>query len=237
MVYNPLPPRADLPPDRHRPPRPAAASGARYLAGIYDLDGLGTRLRRQADAVGLYRAGRVIAQTDGGYGPEPMLRRDFPTTELILDFWRASEHLSGLAKLYAGPTPGTADAPMHLRCHRRKQEEGAAILTTHRYRLPVPRDTAAQWIGRHPDRGGDNVDEDRARRGVTAIAGMLNWARYEDAREGRAQEVRFSQVLNTIDTAEEGEARYTIGGIGSPFIGHCDGRVARRTGIAGRRTR
>jgi len=130
MVYNPLPPREVLPPDRPRPPRPAAVSEARYLAGFYDLDGLGTQLRRQADAVGLWQADRVIALTDGGNGLEPMLRRDFAAAELILDFWHASEHLSGLAKLYAGPTTGTADALTHRWCHQMKHEGGEAILAT-----------------------------------------------------------------------------------------------------------
>ena len=77
MIYNPLPPRADLPADRPRPPRPAAVSEARYLAGFYDLEGIGAQLRRQADAVGLWQAECVIALTDGGNGLEPMLRRDF----------------------------------------------------------------------------------------------------------------------------------------------------------------
>ena len=130
MVYNPLPPRTELPPDRPPPPRPAAVSEARYLAGFYDLDGLGTQLRRQADAVGLWQADRVIAWTDGGNGLEPMLRRDFAAAELILDFWHASEHLSGLAKLYAGPTTGTADALTHRWCSQMKHEGGRAIVAT-----------------------------------------------------------------------------------------------------------
>jgi hypothetical protein len=132
MIYNPLPPRAALPPDQPRLPRPAAVSEARYLAGFYDLDGIGTQLRRQADAVGLWQAERVIALTDGGNGLEPMLRRDFDGAELILDFWHASEHLSDLAKLYAATAPGptTADALTHQWCHQMKHEGGAAILAT-----------------------------------------------------------------------------------------------------------
>jgi hypothetical protein len=99
-----------------------------------------------------------------------------------------------------------------------------------RYRLSVPMSMAAPWIGRLPGRG--DVDEDGARRGLTAIAGMLSWARYEDAGGGHAQEVRLTHVLNTIDTVEESEARYTIGGICSPFLGAgmaepCDGPESR----------
>jgi hypothetical protein len=130
MIYNPLPPRADLPPEWPRLPRPAAVSEARYLAGFYDLDSLGAPLRRQAQIVGLWQAEHLIALTDGGNGLEPMLKRDFPTAELILDFWHASEHLSGLAKLYAGPTTGTAEALTHRWCHQMKHEGGAAILAT-----------------------------------------------------------------------------------------------------------
>ena len=130
MVYNPLPPRADTPPDQPRRLRPAAVSEARYLAGAYDLDGLGAQRRRQADAVGLWQVERVIALTDGGNGLDPMLRRDFTTTELILDFWHAAEHLSGLAKLDAAPTTGTADALTQQWCPQMKHEGGVVVLAT-----------------------------------------------------------------------------------------------------------
>jgi hypothetical protein len=100
------------------------------VAGFYELDSLGAQLRRQAQAVGLWQAEHLIALTDGGNGLEPMLNRDFPTAELILDFWHASEHLSGLAKLYAGPTTGTAEDLTHRWCHQMKHEGGAAILAT-----------------------------------------------------------------------------------------------------------
>ena len=113
MIYNPLPPQAALPPNPPRLPRPAAVSEARYLAGFYDLDGIGAQLRRQADAVGLWQAERVIALTDGGNGLEPMLRRDFDGAELILDFWHASQHLSDWAKLYATTATATAEALTH----------------------------------------------------------------------------------------------------------------------------
>jgi hypothetical protein len=130
MIYNPLPPRADLPSDRPQVPRPAAVSEALYWAGFSDLESLGAQLRRQAHAVGLWQAEPVIALTDGGNGLEPMLKRDFPTAELNLDFWHASEHLSGLAKLYAGPTTGTAEALTHGWCHQMKHAGGEAILAT-----------------------------------------------------------------------------------------------------------
>ncbi len=128
MVNNPLPPRPESAMTCPGPPRPAAVSEARYLAGSYDLEGLGAQLRRQADAVGVWRADRLIALTDGGNGLEPMLRRDFATAELILDFWHAAEHLCGLAKLYGGP--GAAAALERRWCHQMRHEGGAAVLAT-----------------------------------------------------------------------------------------------------------
>jgi hypothetical protein len=128
MIDNPLPPRAEATAACPRTPRPAAVSEARYLAGFYDLEGLGARLRRQAEAVGAWQADRLIGLTDGGNGLEPMLRRDFPGVELILDLWHAAEHLGGLAKLYAGP--GAAAALEQRWCHQMKHEGGAAILAT-----------------------------------------------------------------------------------------------------------
>ncbi len=44
MVYNPVP---KLPEDCPHPPPPKAAMQARYLAGLYDLDELGTQLRKR----------------------------------------------------------------------------------------------------------------------------------------------------------------------------------------------
>ncbi len=43
MVYNPVP---ELPEDCPHPP-PKVATQARYLAGLYDLDELGTQLRKR----------------------------------------------------------------------------------------------------------------------------------------------------------------------------------------------
>jgi hypothetical protein len=128
MIDNPLPP--ELPCDQPRLSRPAAVAQARYLAGFYDLAGVGGQLRRQADAVGLWQADHIIALTDGGNGLEPMLRRDFDGAELILDFWHAAEHLSGLARLYAADTTATAEALTHQWCHQMKHEGGTAILET-----------------------------------------------------------------------------------------------------------
>jgi hypothetical protein len=129
MVYNPLAPVAEDP-RGPRPPRPAAVSEARYLAGLQDLDSLGAHLRRQADAVGLWQAEQLIALTDGGQGLEPMLQRDFPTAELILDFWHAAEHVSDLAKRYGGSEAAAGQRLGQQWCHQMKHEGGVAVLAT-----------------------------------------------------------------------------------------------------------
>jgi hypothetical protein len=129
MIYNPLAPVAGDP-RGPRPPRPAAVSEALYLAGLQDLDGLGAQLRRQADAVGLWQAEQLIALTDGGQGIEPMLRRDFPTAELILDFWHSSEHVNDLAKRYDVPGRAADQDLGQQWCHQMKHEGGATVLAT-----------------------------------------------------------------------------------------------------------
>jgi hypothetical protein len=92
MVFNPLPEQSDGP-ARPRPSGVAARQQARYLAGLYDLNQLGSVLRKQAAQVGMERAGRWIALTDGGSGLEEFVRANFGRPELvvILDFWHAAE--------------------------------------------------------------------------------------------------------------------------------------------------
>jgi hypothetical protein len=97
MVYNPVPELAGDSP--HRPP-PGASMQARYLAGLYSLDELGSQLRRQARQVGMERAERWIGLTDGGNGLENFLQVNFPRDlVVILDFFHAAEYLADLAKL------------------------------------------------------------------------------------------------------------------------------------------
>ena len=72
---------------------------ARYLAGLYDLEELGSQMRRQAGQVGMDHAEQWIGLSDGGNGLERFLTRNFPReVVVILDFWHASEYLSDLAK-------------------------------------------------------------------------------------------------------------------------------------------
>ena len=48
-------------------------SQARYLAGLYALEELGTQLRRQAGQVGMNQAQQWIALSDGGAGLEQFM--------------------------------------------------------------------------------------------------------------------------------------------------------------------
>jgi hypothetical protein len=83
-----------------------------------------------------------------------------------------------------------------------------------RYRLIVPRDMAAQWVGNILGRS----DERRAGEMLFLIAGMLSWVRHEATSEIHRNEAGLTHVLNTIDSVTEGESHLTIGGACSPFL-------------------
>jgi hypothetical protein len=153
MVFNPVPDRPDAakdgpkeaakparPPAAARPSGVAARQQARYLAGLYELDGLGLVLRRQAAQVGMERAGLWLALTDGGNGLEEFARRNFgrPDLVVILDFWHAAEYLSDLAKALHPGDPEQSAALQEGWCHTMKHEGGAAILAVLRD-LPLPK--------------------------------------------------------------------------------------------------
>jgi len=109
---------------------PGTAGQARYLAGLAGgLAALGEPLRRQAAQVGMERAERWIAISDGGAGLEEFLRANFPRVEVvILDFYHAAEHLSAWAKAWH---PDDAPAVEQLAGrwrHRLKHEGGAVVL-------------------------------------------------------------------------------------------------------------
>jgi hypothetical protein len=109
---------------------PGVPGQARYLAGLTGgLAALGAPLRRQGAQVGMDRADRWVAISDGGAGIEEFLRAHFPRVEVvILDFYHAAEHLGDWAKACH---PDDADAAERLAgswCHRLKHEGGAAVL-------------------------------------------------------------------------------------------------------------
>jgi len=100
---------------------------ARYLAGFYDLEGLGAQLRRQAGQVGMDAAEVWIALSDGGAGLDDFFRVNFPRAELILDFYHAAGHLAELARAWGGDAAGVAQR-LDGWCHTMKHQGGAAVL-------------------------------------------------------------------------------------------------------------
>jgi hypothetical protein len=168
MIYNPRSKHDPQPPERH---------SVRYLAGFYELNELGSQLRRQAAQVGWDDAEQQIALSDGGNGLEEFFRKNFPLAECILDFWHAAEHLTELAlALYPNDESQRQELVSEWR-HQLKHEGGATMLTTlesiepssypqparqahadclryfrnHRHRMDYPRYLANGWqIGSGP---------------------------------------------------------------------------------------
>lgn len=125
MVYNPIPEgrarRAD--PAGKRPPW-----RARYQASLDGQATPGEPPRRQAAQVGMDRADRWIALSDGGAGLEGWLGTTFGRVEaVLLDFYHASEHLGDLARACHGAGTEAAEAEHQRWSHRLKHEGGAAV--------------------------------------------------------------------------------------------------------------
>lgn len=108
---------------------PGVPGQVRYLAGLGPLADLGGPLRRQAAQVGMDRADRWVAISDGGAGIEDWLRRNFPRAEaVILDFYHAAEHIGAWAKALRPADEAAAAELAGGWCHRLKHEGGAAVL-------------------------------------------------------------------------------------------------------------
>ena len=120
MVYNPQPRSADE--DALAKP----CDGARYLAGLYKLDDLGTQLRRQAAQVGMDNAEQWIALSDGGNGLEEFFDVYFPQAVKILDFQHAVGHLTQLAKLLR--SVHGAEPLLSAWCHTLKHAGGGRLI-------------------------------------------------------------------------------------------------------------
>lgn len=138
-IFNPIPD------DRQRWANPSGrrpAWQARYVAGLGPMAEFGQVLRRQGAQVGMDRAERWIALSDGGSGLEDFLQTNFPRVEaVILDFYHAAEYLGKLAQaLHPGESDG-AETWRRQWCHRLKHEGGAVVLTALR-ELPVRRRAA-----------------------------------------------------------------------------------------------
>ncbi len=102
----------------------------RYVCGMSGgLEALAGPLRNQAGQVGIDRAQRWVALSDGGSGVEDWLTRNFPlTAAVILDFYHAAEHLCDWVKALHGGDQGVTGPLCQQWCHRLKHEGGAAVL-------------------------------------------------------------------------------------------------------------
>jgi hypothetical protein len=126
MVYNPVPD------DRARWADPSGARPAwqaRYVAQVRPLADLAEPLRRQGGQVGMDRADRWVALSDGGSGLEDFLRDNFPRVEaVILDFYHVTEYLGRLGKALHPGRDEEAEAWRQQWCRRLKAEGGPAVL-------------------------------------------------------------------------------------------------------------
>ena len=126
MIDNPVPEERRQWADP-RGPRPAWQ--ARYVAQVQPLAALAEPLRRQAGQVGLNRAERWLALSDGGAGLEDFLRSNFPLVEaVILDFYHVAEYLGALAQALHPGREEDAEAWRPAWCSRLKAEGGGPVL-------------------------------------------------------------------------------------------------------------
>jgi hypothetical protein len=129
VIYNPVPddPACWANPAVEREP----PWQARYVAGLERVAEVGAILRQQGVEVGMERAERWIALSDGGSGLEECLRTHFPRVDaVILDFYHAAEYLSDLAKAWYGAEAPAATAVGQQWCHQLKHQGGPAVLAT-----------------------------------------------------------------------------------------------------------
>lgn len=129
MLYNPVP---DDPAQWAKPAEGREPTWqARYLASLEPMAAVGARLQQEGVVVGMERAERWIALSDGGSGLEGLLRTQFPRVEaVILDFYHAAEYLNELATSWVGTDPQAAAAVGQQWCHQLKHEGGEAVLAT-----------------------------------------------------------------------------------------------------------
>lgn len=119
------------------------AGQVRYVCGLVGgLSVLGQALRNQGAQVGMGRAQRWVAISDGGAGIEEWLRLNFPRVEaVILDFYHVAEYLNAWAKALHSDE-AEAQEVAGAWCHRLKHEGGAVVLADLR-RIDVSRRCAA----------------------------------------------------------------------------------------------
>jgi hypothetical protein len=126
MVYNPVPEEANR---RACPESRGPRFDVRYLAGLDGIAALGEPLRRQAASVGMDRAERWLAISDGGAGLENWLETHFGRVEtVVLDFYHATEYLADLGRALHPSDESAFDAWLDRWCHRLKHEGGKVVL-------------------------------------------------------------------------------------------------------------
>lgn len=122
-VFNPQPTH-----EKHRRRR---VWESRYVSGLMTLEEVGAQLRRECRAVGIDKADRAIALTDGGNGLENCLTDVLAGMNreivFILDFWHVSEHLQEFANVFVGDEE-SRKSQVQAWCHRLKHEGGHALL-------------------------------------------------------------------------------------------------------------
>lgn len=126
-LVNPVPEDPDrwADPDGSRP-----RWQGRYLAGLRSLADFGEPARRQGAQIGMDRAERWVALSDGGSGLEEWFQRNFPRVEaVILDFYHVAEYLGEWAKLWEAD-PEQAELLRQAWCHQLKHEGGESVLAT-----------------------------------------------------------------------------------------------------------
>ena len=120
MIYNPQPRQ----PDEEALSKPC--DGARYLAGLYSLEELGSQMRRQGAQVGMDAADVWIALTDGGNGLENFIDVYFPRAEKIIDFQHVAGHVGTFAKKFRDGDQ--AERLLAAWCHILKHAGGAQLI-------------------------------------------------------------------------------------------------------------
>ena len=129
VIYNPVPdePTRWANPVAEREP----AGQARYVASLEPVADLGALICQHGAEVGMERAERWIALSDGGSGREAFLRTHFPRVDaVILDFSHAAAHLSELAKAWHGTEEKATEAWRQEWCHQLKHAGGQTLLAT-----------------------------------------------------------------------------------------------------------
>jgi hypothetical protein len=101
----------------------------RYVCGLTGgLAVLGEPLRNQAAQVGMDKADRWVAISDGGAGIEDWLRLNFPRVgAVILDFYHVAEYLGEWSKVLHDDELEARESAGRW-CHRLKHEGGAVVL-------------------------------------------------------------------------------------------------------------